>query len=183
MKSGYWFVAKENMVGMTALDRKDCKVPLAINTDDFIESYVAEGEKKALELDNRSPIVFNDDGTLDSKILDAFWKYGFYVLEGVLIEEELNDLQTELEDVFERAPKDEGSDVDVQGRKAIGADFKRRTFRFTNPLSDPNGETDNANGRYEVKMSEPEPPTDAPKYVISNVSSHCFSKLSKHVNH
>jgi len=135
-------------------------------------TYVAEGEQAALQLGNRGPIQFNDDGTLDQGILDAFLHHGFYILEGALSEGELEDIQAELESVFERAPFEKNATVDAKGRPAIGSDLARPTFRFTKPLSDPNGGTDNSNGRYEVKMSEPKAPADAPDYVISNISSH-----------
>ena len=69
-----------------------------------VDSYVREGGRKAYELGNRGPIRFNDDGTLDQEISDAYWRCGFYVLEGALGAEELNDLRADMEYAFERAP-------------------------------------------------------------------------------
>ena len=39
---------------------------------DAMEAYLKAGEKKALELDNRGPIVFDDDGKLCSSIREAY---------------------------------------------------------------------------------------------------------------
>jgi hypothetical protein len=142
-----------------------------IDSDEAVATYVSDGEQTALQLGNRGPIRFDDDGTLEPGILDAFWKYGFYVLEGALGKDELDDLQTDLERVFERAPRAKDASVDSKGRPAIGSDLSRKPFRFSKPLSDPNGGTENANGRYQVKMTEPTVPADAPDYVISNISS------------
>ena len=116
-----------------------------IDSDEAVATYISEGEQKALQLGNRGPIRFDDDGTLEPEILDAFWKYGFYVLEGALGKDELDDLQADLERVFERAPRDKDATVDSKGRPAIGSDLAKSPFRFSKPLSDPNGGTANAN--------------------------------------
>ena len=70
------------------------------NEADSMAAYVSEGERVAHDLENRGPLKFNDDGTLDKDILDAYWRYGFYVFEGALSDEELGDLRADLE----RAP-------------------------------------------------------------------------------
>ena len=135
------------------------------------DSYVREGERKAYELGNRGPIRFNDDGTLDPEISDAYWRCGFYVLEGALGAEELNDLRADMEYAFERAPYTKDATVDAQGRPALGSELARPSFRFAKPLSDPYGGTDISSGRHPAKMSEPAPPADAPDYVISSIGS------------
>ncbi|MBV7335822.1 phytanoyl-CoA dioxygenase family protein [Chloroflexi bacterium TSY] len=124
----------------------------------------------AYALDNRGPIKFNSDGTLDKAITDAYWHYGFYVFEGVVGAEELNELREEFESVLARAPYTKDAEVDANGQPAIGLEFTRPTFRFVKPLSDPIGGTSANNGRHPAKMSEPAPPSDAPDYVISNVA-------------
>ena len=136
-----------------------------------LEAYVREGERQAYELGNRGPIRFNDDGTLDQEIIDAYWRCGFYVLEGALSAEELNDLQEDMEDALARAPYTKDATVDAQGRPAIGSDLERPTFRFAKPLSDPYGGTELVSGRHPAKMSEPAPPADAPDYVINSIGS------------
>jgi len=136
-----------------------------------LEAYVREGKRQAYELGNRGPIRFNDDGTLDQAIIDAFWRCGFYVLEGALSAEELSDLRADMDNALERAPFTKDATVDAQGRPAIGSEFERPSFRFAKPLSDPYGGTNVTGGRYEAKMSEPTPPADAPEFVVSSIGS------------
>lgn len=136
-----------------------------------MESYVRQGKQNAYELGNRGPIRFNDDGTLIQEIIDAYWRCGFYVLEGALSAEELSDLQADMESALERAPYTKDAEVDVQGRPALGSDLERPSFRFAKPLSDPYGGTELVSGRHPAKMSEPAPPEDAPDYVINSIGS------------
>ncbi|MDE0041450.1 MAG: phytanoyl-CoA dioxygenase, partial [Candidatus Poribacteria bacterium] len=138
--------------------------------NDAIAEYIREGEKKARELGNRGPIKFNSDGSLDNQILGAYSRYGFYVFEDVVTGEELSDLQTELEDLLERAPYTKDALVDAKGRPAFGSEFSHPVFNFAKPLSDPVGGTSKNKGRHHVKMSEPEIPPDAPEYVLYTIS-------------
>ena len=134
-----------------------------------IDDYIREGETKALGLRNRGSLRFDDGGRLEKDILDAYERYGFYVLEGVLGADELNQLRTDFERIIERAPHTKDARVDKRGGPAFGSAFSRPTFRFAVPLSDPVGGTSANAGRHQVKMSEPEAPEDAPDYVISGV--------------
>ena len=136
-----------------------------------MESYVHEGKRMAYELGNRGPIRFNADGTLHQEIIDAYWRCGFYVLEGALADEELNDLRVDMESGLERAPYTKDATVDAQGRPALGVDLTRPSFRFAKPLSDPYGGTELVSGRHPAKMSEPAPPSDAPDFVINSIGS------------
>lgn len=151
-----------------ALCHREVELATGAGTPD---SYFHEGERQAFELGNRGPIRFNDDGTLHHEISDAFWRCGFYVLEGALSAEELGDLQAGMDSVLERAPYTMDATVDAQGRPALGVDLTRPPFRFAKPLSDPDGGTQNTSSRYPAKMSEPTPPADAPEYVISKIGS------------
>ena len=45
-----------------------------------VEKYLKAGEKKALKLGNRGPISFNSQGLLSKDIIDAYSKFGFYIL-------------------------------------------------------------------------------------------------------
>ena len=136
-----------------------------------MESYVQEGKRMAYELGNRGPIRFNADGTLHQEIIDAYWRCGFYVLEGALADEELNDLLVDMESGLERAPYTKDATVDAQGRPALGVDLTRPSFRFAKPLSDPYGGTELVSGRHPAKMNEPAPPEDAPDFVINSIGS------------
>ncbi len=113
-------------------------------------SYFADGADKARALGNRGPLRYNEDGSVHSDIVDAYWRYGFYVLEGVLADSELAELRTDFDLLVDRAPTGSDSHVDMHGRPSIQAEFPTARFQFAKPLSDPMGGT----GRYQVKMSE-----------------------------
>ena len=55
------------------------------------KEYCAEGETRALELGNRGPIQFTSDGLLDPNIIRAYERFGFYVFENVIGEDELGE--------------------------------------------------------------------------------------------
>ena len=50
---------------------------------DAVRAYMNDGLEAALALPNRGPIKFNDDGSLDQSILEAYSKYGFYIFQGL----------------------------------------------------------------------------------------------------
>ena len=132
-----------------------------------MDAYQSAGVERALGLGNRGPIRFNPDGSLDPAILEAYEEHGFYLFEGVLDAEELADIEADVANIVDRLPVTKDSPVDAQGRPAIGADCKARTLIWARPLSDPVGGTDQDNGRHPAKMIEPEPPVDAPEYVVN----------------
>ena len=49
-----------------------------------VKQYLLDGENRALELPNRGPLKFDDNGDIHSDILEAYSRYGFYILEGAL---------------------------------------------------------------------------------------------------
>lgn len=131
-----------------------------------MQAYLAAGEKRAYELGNRGPIRFTPDGRLDPDILDAYWRCGFYVFEGVLKADELADIEADLETILDRLPNKRGSPVDAKGRPALAADCTATTLLWSKPLGDPFGGTKLANGRHPVKMFEPKAAADAPEEVV-----------------
>ena len=135
------------------------------------EEYYFEGEQRALSLGDRGPMRFAANGTLRADIAKAYWETGFYVFEGAVGGDELNELVADFEDVLARAPASSTSDTDASGRPAIGSDLELPSFRFARPLSDPYGGTSVSGGRYQAKMVEPEAPDDAPDEVLLNISS------------
>lgn len=137
---------------------------------DEMVRYRTEGTRKALAMDNRGPIRFDADGTLSQDILDAYWKHGFYVFEGVLKPDELDDLERDVVELLDRAPVTKGADLDRHGRPALGADSGSKHISWVRPLSDPLGGTGAANGRHPAKMSEPTPPEGAPDWVVQVIS-------------
>ncbi len=128
--------------------------------------YRGDGERRALALDNRGPIRFDEQGRLDPAILDAYGRHGFYVFEGVLGAEELADIERDVAELLDRAPVTKGAELDRHGRPALGVDCTARNVSWVRPLSDPIGGTSASNGRHPAKMNEPVAPEGAPEYVV-----------------
>lgn len=134
--------------------------------EEAMRTYLREGEERARALGNRGPIRFNPDGTLHQDIVEAYWRCGFYIFEGVLGTEEMADIERDVFDILDRLPVERGAQVDAKGRPALGVGCKAPTLFWSKPLGDPFGGTDLANGRHPVKMYEPAPAADAPKEVV-----------------
>ena len=132
--------------------------------------YREEGTKRALALDNRGPIRFDDEGHLDPAILKAYSCYGFYIFHGVLNEEELQAIEKDLIDLQDRAPVAKAVKVDHKGRPAFNASCHPNTILWAKPLSDHFGGTDHNRGRHPAKMFEPLPPVESPEHVMQFVS-------------
>jgi hypothetical protein len=131
-----------------------------------MQAYLRDGERRAATLGNRGPIRFTAAGALHPDILEAYWRCGFYVFEGVLEPEELADIERDVHDILDRLPVARGAAVDARGRPALAADCQAPTLQWAKPLGDPFGGTDLANGRHPVKMFEPAAAADAPKEVV-----------------
>jgi hypothetical protein len=131
-----------------------------------MDAYLEAGARRAAALGNRGPIRFDATGRVHPDILEAYWRCGFYVLEGVLGAEELAEIEADIRDVLERLPARQGAELDVRGRRAITADCKAPTLFWSKPLGDPVGGTAFANGRHPVKMHEPKAAADAPEEIV-----------------
>ncbi|SJZ38738.1 Phytanoyl-CoA dioxygenase (PhyH) [Enhydrobacter aerosaccus] len=131
-----------------------------------MQAYLREGEKRALALGNRGPIRFTASGELHPDIVEAYWRCGFYVFEGVLKADELADIERDVKDILDRLPVERGAKVDAKGWPALASDCAAPTLLWSKPLGDPFGGTDLANGRHPVKMFEPQAAKDAPKEVV-----------------
>jgi Phytanoyl-CoA dioxygenase (PhyH) len=131
--------------------------------------YRREGEERAMNLGNRGPLRFDRYGELEPSIVDAYSRCGFYIFEGLLGAEELQDIEHDVADILARAPIAKDAKVDSQGRPALGVDCKALNISWVKPLSDPIGGTSYAHGRHPVKMAEPKPPEGAPEYVVQLV--------------
>ena len=147
--------------------------PTAAEHAAAMADYVRDGVTRGRELGNRGPIRFKDGYALADDILDAYWKHGFYVLENVIGAEELAELRADMASKLERAPVRRGAEVDAEGRPALGLEFKRPTFTFIKPLSDPVGGTSQLGGRHPAKMVEPAPGADAPAEVVHMAHGMC----------
>ena len=131
-----------------------------------MQAYLREGEQRAFALGNRGPIRFTASGELHPDIVEAYWRCGFYVFEGVLEPDELADIERDVKDILDRLPVEKGAPLDAKGRPALAADCQAPTLLWSKPLGDPFGGTDLANGRHPVKMYEPKAAADAPKEVV-----------------
>jgi hypothetical protein len=124
---------------------------------------VADGEAAALSAPNRGPLLVAG-GQLNPAIVPLFEEWGFFVLEGVVADEELNDLRVDIGGLIDRAPVSKGAELDKFGRPAEDAQWNIQP-----PLSDPNG----GRGRSPAKgMRTPSPPTDAPDEVVMSLQSY-----------
>ncbi len=130
-----------------------------------MKTYLIEGQAKALTLPNRGPLKIDEAGNIDPQILEAYSKFGFYIFENVLSEQELDDIKNDLAQMRENFPIHMGAATDQHGRPALGADNKAPTLQWAKPLSDPLGGTDNFNGRHQIKLFEPKAADDAPPAV------------------
>lgn len=131
-----------------------------------MQAYLEEGERRAFALGNRGPIRFTPQGKLHPEIVEAYWRCGFYVFEGVLEPEELADIEADVRELMERLPAEKGSPVDKHGRPALAAGCTAPTLFWSKPLGDPLGGTELASGRHAVKMFEPRAAADAPQEVV-----------------
>ena len=62
-----------------------------------MQAYMKDGEQRARALGNRGPIRFDAQGNIHPDILDAYWRCGFYVFEGVIGEEEIKALRADVD--------------------------------------------------------------------------------------
>ncbi|MBT6277582.1 MAG: phytanoyl-CoA dioxygenase [Chromatiales bacterium] len=131
-----------------------------------MQAYRRAGEQKAHALDNRGPVRYTDVGEVHPDIIAAYWKYGFYVFEGVMGADELADIEADLRVIMDALPIHKGAKVDANGRPALGVNCEAPTLFWSKPLGDPFGGTAQANGRHPVKMTEPTPATSAPEDIV-----------------
>ena len=144
----------------------------ALTAEDHAQSmaeYIRAGTERAYAIGNRGPIRVDANGKLEQDILDAYWEHGFYVFEGVVGTEELEELRGEVEWMLDRAPTDPKGTIDAQGRPAFGQQFSRPCYRYARPLSDPLGGTGLNKGRHPAKMNEAKPAADAPAWTVQNL--------------
>lgn len=101
-----------------------------------MKDYLIAGEKKALLLKNRGTIAFEEDGSLSKSIRDAYSKYGFFIFEGALNQDELEDIKIDLEDLRSKFPTGPESSVNSKGEPAMNAESKSLTLLWSKPLGD-----------------------------------------------
>lgn len=136
-------------------------------------TYQKEGLRLAAEIGNRGPVRLDGAGKLHPDILAAYWKHGFYVFEGVVGADEVEELRRDAGMMLERAPVAPDARVDARGREALGLDAARNPYNLVRPLSDPVGGTELLGGRHPSKMAEPTPDADAPRFVVHQMRGMC----------
>jgi hypothetical protein len=130
-----------------------------------MRSYLTRGERSAYALDNRGPIRFDEEGNLVADILSAYSKYGFYIFENVLAEDELQDIKEDLDQIRASYPAEPNGKLTKDGKPALGADCVGPNLVWSKPLGDPLGGTELANGRHQVKLFEPQASASAPEFA------------------
>ncbi len=135
--------------------------------------YISEGQRLGRGIGNRGPVRYDAQGKLHPDILEAYWKHGFYVFEGVIEQAELDELRADANNMIERAPVRPDATVDAQGWPALGQDFARSAYTFIKPLSDPWGGTEVLGGRHPSQMTQPAPDADAPEDVLYLMHGMC----------
>ena len=149
------------------------QAPTAAEHAASMAEYMRDGERRGRAIGNRGPVRFASGDVLADEILEAYWEHGFYVFENVIEAEELEELRAAMAEMLSRAPVAKGAEVDASGRPALGGEFKRPTFTWVKPLSDPVGGTELVGGRHPAKMVEPKPGKEAPKDVLHLVYGMC----------
>ncbi len=149
------------------------RAPTASQHAAALADYMREGEERGRALGNRGPVRLKRGATLADDILEAYWQHGFYVFKDVIGEGELAELRADMAELLDRAPVGRDAEVDGHGRPALGGEFKRPTFSFVRPLSDPVGGTDRNGGRHPAKMVEPVADAGAPKEVVYLIAGMC----------
>ena len=149
------------------------RAPSAAEHAAQMTDYIHEGTRLGQEIGNRGPVRFKSGTALADDILDAYWQHGFYVFEDVIDAQELDELRAAMADTLDRVPVSKDADVDAKGRPALGCEFKRPTFTYVRPLSDPVGGTNLVGGRHPSKMVEPDPGDGAPDQVVHMVFGMC----------
>jgi len=143
-----------------------------------LRAYQEAGQALEREIGNRGPLRLGPDGRLDRDILDAYWRHGYYIFEGVVGADEIAELRHDANEMLERAPVNADAKVDRHGRPALGIDYARLPYRFVKPLGDPWGGTDVFSGRHPHRMNQPTADADAPEQVVFTMSSMCQSMPS-----
>ena len=75
--------------------------------------YLKAGEARARAIGNKGPVRFGPDGKLHADIVDAYWKHGFYIFEGVVDAAEIEELRADAMTMLERAPATPGARLEA----------------------------------------------------------------------
>eukprot|EP00747_Dinoflagellata_sp_TGD_P069569 gnl/TRDRNA2_/TRDRNA2_156186_c0_seq1.p1 gnl/TRDRNA2_/TRDRNA2_156186_c0~~gnl/TRDRNA2_/TRDRNA2_156186_c0_seq1.p1 ORF type:complete len:423 (-),score=53.71 gnl/TRDRNA2_/TRDRNA2_156186_c0_seq1:32-1279(-) len=151
-------------------------IDVPIDEDAAFQRYCEAGKVRAGALGNRGPIRFDADGRLAEDILAAYYRTGFYVLEGAVSKDELREIQSEFEEMMKNAPSPNAKSL----QDKLGRPVKYpQAYAWGKPGADPMGGTNfgvynfaggETKGRYPMKMREPQPLPGAAKRHITNIN-------------
>jgi len=139
-----------------------------------MREYGQRAEARAYALGNRGPIRVGADGKLLPEILESYWTHGFYVFQGVIGSEEIQELRAEIDEVLSHAPVAPDATIDVRGRPTVDHGIIKPPYRWAKPLSDPVGGTDRNNGRHPAAMLQPEPAQDSPDWTVELLDGNLY---------
>ncbi len=94
------------------------QAPSAAEHERAMSDYGRRAEVRAYALGNRGPIRVGADGRLLPEIVELYWTHGFYVFQGVVGPEELQELRADIDAVLSRAPVAPDATADRHGRPA-----------------------------------------------------------------
>ncbi len=83
---------------------------------DAMRDYLIEGQRNAYDLNNRGAIRFDQNGSLAEDILSAYSKYGFYIFENVLAQDELEDIKSDLDSIRQSYPAEPNGKLTKDGK-------------------------------------------------------------------
>ena len=129
--------------------------------------YIDDGAQRAMALGNRGPIQLDAECKLHPTIVEAYWRFGFYVFEGVVGAAELADLRQDVEETLAAAPARPDPNSSPGNPSAFGGEYAKPPYRYAKPLSDPYGGTDLNNGRHPIAMQGPTASSDAPEWTVN----------------
>jgi len=130
-----------------------------------LETYFREGEARARALGNRGPARFTATGKLAPDIVEAYLEVGFYVVEGVVAQAEIEEIKAEFHALLDRLPARREDAVDRQGRPALAHGLTPSPLHWSKPLGDPMGGSA-ASPRSPVKMIELQASADLPEEIV-----------------
>ena len=96
-----------------------------------LAAYQKEGLRIAAEIGNRGPIRLTDGGRLHPDILEAYWRHGFYVFEGLIDGDEVAELRRDANEMLERAPVGPDAEWTLRGGRRWGSTTPAR--RISSP--------------------------------------------------
>ena len=140
---------------------------------DAMREYAIERQQAATRLAARGPLKLDTDGRLAQEILRAYRTHGFYVFENVVAPAEIGELRNAVNNVIDRAPARPKSELDMQGRPAIGRDHAIEPFVLASHCRI-RGAAPRCLPAAIRRRWEPTAASDAPEYIVHLIFGMCM---------